>query len=125
MACPNDTRPVYPIRRLMPEAKTPAIMTSTASVIAYPDANEGRAQTTAPVSTKSAADAANFRPGDVVTITGTTIRETVARVDGTNVRLQSPIAGTVGATVVRVNEGDPVQLVLDRLDRLRGMRSRR
>jgi uncharacterized protein (DUF58 family) len=33
--------------------------------------------------------------------------------------------GRVGATVVRVNEGDPVQLVLDRLDRLRGMRSRR
>ncbi len=33
--------------------------------------------------------------------------------------------GQVGATVVRVNEGDPVQIVLDRLDRLRGMRSRR
>jgi uncharacterized protein (DUF58 family) len=33
--------------------------------------------------------------------------------------------GRVGATVVKVNEGDPVQLVLDRLDRLRGMRSRR
>ena len=33
--------------------------------------------------------------------------------------------GRVGATVVRVNEGDPVRLVLDRLDRLRGMRSRR
>ena len=33
--------------------------------------------------------------------------------------------GRVGATVMRVNDGDPVQLVLDRLDRLRGMRSRR
>jgi hypothetical protein len=33
--------------------------------------------------------------------------------------------GRVGGTVVRVTEGDPVQLVLDRLDRLRGMRSRR
>ena len=33
--------------------------------------------------------------------------------------------GRVGATVVRVNEGDAVQVVLDRLDRLRGMRSRR
>lgn len=33
--------------------------------------------------------------------------------------------GEVGATVVRVNDGDPVQVVLDRLDRLRGMRSRR
>ena len=31
----------------------------------------------------------------------------------------------VGATVVRVDDGDPVRLVLDRLDRLRGMRSRR
>jgi uncharacterized protein (DUF58 family) len=31
----------------------------------------------------------------------------------------------VGATVMRVNDGDPVQLVLERLDRLRGMRSRR
>ena len=33
--------------------------------------------------------------------------------------------GAVGATVMRVNDGDPVRLVLDRLDRLRGMRSRR
>jgi uncharacterized protein (DUF58 family) len=33
--------------------------------------------------------------------------------------------GRVGATVVRVNEDDPVRMVLDRLDRLRGMRSRR
>ena len=33
--------------------------------------------------------------------------------------------GRVGATVMRVNDGDPVQLVLDRLDRLRGLRSRR
>jgi hypothetical protein len=31
----------------------------------------------------------------------------------------------VGATVMRVSDGDPVRLVLDRLDRLRGMRSRR
>jgi uncharacterized protein (DUF58 family) len=31
----------------------------------------------------------------------------------------------VGASVMRVNDGDPVRLVLDRLDRLRGMRSRR
>jgi len=30
-----------------------------------------------------------------------------------------------GATVVRVEDGDPVQLVLDRLDRLRGARLRR
>jgi len=33
--------------------------------------------------------------------------------------------GQAGATVVRVNDGDPIQVVLDRLDRLRGMRSRR
>jgi len=33
--------------------------------------------------------------------------------------------GQVGATVVRVNEGDAVQVVLDRLDRMRGLRSRR
>ena len=33
--------------------------------------------------------------------------------------------GGVGATVLRVNEGDPVQLILDRLDRVRGMRTRR
>jgi uncharacterized protein (DUF58 family) len=31
----------------------------------------------------------------------------------------------VGATVMRVSDGDPVRLVLERLDRLRGMRSRR
>ncbi len=30
-----------------------------------------------------------------------------------------------GATVVRVEDGDPVRLVLDRLDRLRGARTRR
>jgi hypothetical protein len=30
-----------------------------------------------------------------------------------------------GATVMRVNDGDPVRMVLERLDRLRGMRSRR
>jgi hypothetical protein len=40
-------------------------------------------------------------------------------------RLLRRAFGRVGAAVVRVNEGDPVQLVLDRLDRLRGMRSRR
>jgi hypothetical protein len=33
--------------------------------------------------------------------------------------------GQVGATVMRFNDGDPVRIVLDRLDRLRGMRSRR
>ena len=31
----------------------------------------------------------------------------------------------VGASVMRVDDGDPVRLVLERLDRLRGMRSRR
>jgi hypothetical protein len=31
----------------------------------------------------------------------------------------------VGATVMRFNDGDPVQIVLDRLDRVRGLRSRR
>jgi uncharacterized protein (DUF58 family) len=33
--------------------------------------------------------------------------------------------GQAGATIMRMNDGDPVQLVLERLDRLRGMRSRR
>lgn len=33
--------------------------------------------------------------------------------------------GRAGATVMRVNDGDPVQLVLDRLDRVRGLRTRR
>jgi uncharacterized protein (DUF58 family) len=33
--------------------------------------------------------------------------------------------GQAGAVVVRVSEGDPVHAVLDRLDRLRGMRTRR
>jgi uncharacterized protein (DUF58 family) len=33
--------------------------------------------------------------------------------------------GRVGATVMRFNDGDPVRAVLDRLDRVRGMRSRR
>ena len=38
--------------------------------------------------------------------------------------MRRALSGT-GATVMRVNDGDPVRLVLDRLDRLRGMRSRR
>jgi hypothetical protein len=33
--------------------------------------------------------------------------------------------GRVGARVVRVEDGDPVQLVLDRLDRIRGTGVRR
>ena len=33
--------------------------------------------------------------------------------------------GKVGVTVMRFNDGDPVRMVLDRLDRLRGLRSRR
>ena len=33
--------------------------------------------------------------------------------------------GRAGATVMRVNDGDPVQRVLDRLDRVRGLRTRR
>ena len=39
-------------------------------------------------------------------------------------RLQTALA-RAGATVVRVGADDPVQLVLDRLDRVRGLRSRR
>ncbi len=33
--------------------------------------------------------------------------------------------GQAGVTIMRMNDGDPAQLVLERLDRLRGMRSRR
>ncbi|MBA4064205.1 MAG: hypothetical protein C0501_10915 [Isosphaera sp.] len=33
--------------------------------------------------------------------------------------------GRAGATVMRVSDGDPVRVVLDRLDRLRGLRTRR
>jgi len=33
--------------------------------------------------------------------------------------------GQAGATIMRMNDGDAARLVLDRLDRLRGMRSRR
>jgi uncharacterized protein (DUF58 family) len=40
-------------------------------------------------------------------------------------RLMRKSLSGVGATVLRVNEGDPVQLILDRLDRVRGMRTRR
>ncbi len=39
-------------------------------------------------------------------------------------RMRKALSG-VGATVMRVDDGDPVRMVLDRLDRLRGMRSRR
>lgn len=39
-------------------------------------------------------------------------------------RMRKALTGA-GATVMRVNDGDPVRMVLERLDRLRGMRSRR
>jgi hypothetical protein len=53
------------------------------------------------------------------------IRATLTRQYHEAFRKARRALGQVGATVVRVNEGDTVQLVLDRLDRLRGMRSRR
>lgn len=39
-------------------------------------------------------------------------------------RMRKALTGA-GATVMRVDDGDPVRMVLERLDRLRGMRSRR
>jgi uncharacterized protein (DUF58 family) len=55
----------------------------------------------------------------------TVVQASLARQYHESYRKLRRALGKVGATVVRVNEGDPVQLVLDRLDRLRGMRSRR
>jgi len=43
-------------------------------------------------------DAANFAPGDVVTIETTTERATIARIVGTNLVLQTSLTGTYGAT---------------------------
>jgi uncharacterized protein (DUF58 family) len=53
------------------------------------------------------------------------VRENLTRQYHETFRALRRQLGRVGATVMRFNDGDPVQLVLDRLDRVRGMRSRR
>lgn len=53
------------------------------------------------------------------------VRKSLAAQYQESFRTMRRTLGRVGATVIRVSEGDPVRVVLDRLDRLRGMRSRR
>lgn len=54
-----------------------------------------------------------------------TVRASLTRQYHESFRALRRELGRAGATVMRVNDGDPVQLVLDRLDRLRGLRTRR
>jgi hypothetical protein len=53
------------------------------------------------------------------------VRESLTRQYHESFRALRRRLSQVGATVMRFNDGDPVRIVLDRLDRLRGMRSRR
>jgi hypothetical protein len=64
-------------------------------------------------------------PADRVASLVPLVRESLTRQYHEQFRRVRRALGRVGATVLRVNEGDPVQLVLDRLDRLRGLRARR
>ncbi len=53
------------------------------------------------------------------------VQENLTRQYHESFRTMRRALSRVGATIMRVNDGDPVRLVLDRLDRLRGLRSRR
>lgn len=59
------------------------------------------------------------------TATAATVRDTLAKHYHEQFRRVRRQLGRAGATVIRVNETDPIQVVLDRLDRLRGLRTRR
>jgi hypothetical protein len=70
---------------------------------------------------KRAAAAMSSRRTSIVTI----VRQSLTKQYHESFKTLRRELSRVGATVMRVNDGDPVQLVLERLDRLRGMRSRR
>ena len=70
---------------------------------------------------RTLADRTNGRPNTMVQA----VRQRLTRQYHESFRTLRRQLGRVGATVMRFNDGDPVQLVLDRLDRVRGMRSRR
>jgi uncharacterized protein (DUF58 family) len=59
------------------------------------------------------------------TMKSATVRDALAKHYHEQFRRVRRALGRAGATVIRVNETDPVQVVLDRLDRLRGLRTRR
>ena len=61
----------------------------------------------------NAADAANFRPGDVVTISGTTERVTVARVDGATelpLLAKDEVADAVLDRIREIRSGRPLRV---------------
>jgi uncharacterized protein (DUF58 family) len=60
-----------------------------------------------------------------VTRKAATVREAIAKHYHEQFRRVRRTLGRSGATVLRINETDPIQVVLDRLDRLRGLRTRR
>lgn len=72
-------------------------------------------------SAKKAIRAAEARQGSLMKA----VRKSLTRQYHESFRELRRQLGRVGATVMRFNDGDPVQLVLDRLDRVRGLRSRR
>lgn len=54
------------------------------------------------ITVTSAADTANFRPGDTVTIQGTTERATIARIRGSDIFLESNLTGTYTSGTLRI-----------------------
>ncbi|QDU21535.1 DUF58 domain-containing protein [Urbifossiella limnaea] len=64
-------------------------------------------------------------PGRNPTMKAATVLDAMAKHYHEQFRRVRRALGRSGATVIRVNETDPVRVVLDRLDRLRGLRTRR
>jgi uncharacterized protein (DUF58 family) len=71
------------------------------------------------------ADADGGRPGRREGGLARFVRASLTRQYHESFRALRRELGRAGATVMRVNDGDPVRVVLDRLDRVRGLRSRR
>jgi len=64
------------------------------------------------ITVDSADDAAQFRPGDVVTIEDKPEEVTVLRVEGTKVRLMGPLAGTYASGTLRLADLGPGSTIL-------------
>ena len=75
---------------------TVQVLTTAAAHLFRPQATVTTASGTT-ITVTNAADALNFRPGDPVTISGTTVSAIVSRVEGAVVRLVAPIAGVISA----------------------------
>jgi uncharacterized protein (DUF58 family) len=100
-----------------PDAETPSQSNDEASpfrdAVRFPKRKPGNEK-------KGLAEARSFQNSLVLSV-----RKSLTKQYHETFRALRRQLGRVGATVMRFNDGDPVRLVLDRLDRVRGLRSRR